>query len=175
MQHTEKGGTIMIDYEKLDKLMELPVSEEMIGAYLEGNLNEFESDNVRCLMSQHKEFLDISLENGFDSDIDAAEVDFENIQLPFFAVADSFNNDTISLDLDDLPNTNTINELNDMKLEAAPRIFGEGGNGSNPIFDPMINQGPEGVCAIRSQQIILRDYGIDVSLEELKQFAIQNG
>ena len=62
-----------------------------------------------------------------------------------------------------------------MKLEAANRIFGEGGNGSNPIFDPMINQGPEGVCAIRSQQIILRDYGIDVSLEELKQFAIQNG
>lgn len=165
----------MIDYDKLDSLMELPVSEEMIGAYLEGNLSEIESNDVRRLMSQHEDFFDISLENNFDSDIDVADVDFENIQLPFLPVTDSFNNDATSLDLDDLQNSNTINELNSMKLEAANRIFGEGGNGSDPIFDPMINQGPEGVCAIRSQQIILRDYGIDVSLEELKQFAIQNG
>ena len=165
----------MIDYDKLDALMELPVSEEMIGAYLEGNLNEFESEDVRHLMSQHEDLFDISLENNFDSNIDAAEVDFENIQLPFLSVTDSFNNDATALDLDDLQNSNTITELNDMELKAANRIFGEGGNGSDPIFDPMINQGPEGVCAIRSQQIILRDYGIDVSLEELKQFALQNG
>ncbi len=52
------------------------------------------------------------------------------------------------------------------------RNFGEEGNG---VFDPTIYQGPEGVCAIRSQQIILRDYGIDISLDNLKEFATENG
>lgn len=46
MQHIEKGGSVMIDYEKLDKLMELPVSEEMLGAYIEGKLNDGELFDV---------------------------------------------------------------------------------------------------------------------------------
>lgn len=58
---------------------------------------------------------------------------------------------------------------------AASRIYGEDSNGASPIQDPLIFQGNEGVCAIRSQQIILRDYGIDIPLEDLKQFAIENG
>lgn len=57
---------------------------------------------------------------------------------------------------------------------AARKVFGENGFGPDGGFDPVIYQGREGVCAIRSQQIILRDYGIDISLEELKQYAIQN-
>lgn len=57
---------------------------------------------------------------------------------------------------------------------AARKIFGDESFGPNGGFDPVIYQGSEGVCAIRSQQIILRDYGIDISLEELKEFAIQN-
>ena len=69
----------------------------------------------------------------------------------------------------------STNLYSDLNSSAADRIFGEGGNGNSPVFDPMIFQGPEGVCAIRSQQIILRDYGIDIPLEELKQYAIQNG
>lgn len=169
----------MIDYEKLDKLMELPVSEEMLGAYIEGNLSDIEADSVRQLISQNEELLDISLTNNFDSNIEDNDIELINFQLPFVLLADSFNNDTTSIDLQEFENDNILKELNSMKtshnLEAASRIFGEGGNGTDPLFDPMINQGPEGVCAIRSQQIILRDYGIDVSLEELKQFAIQNG
>lgn len=57
---------------------------------------------------------------------------------------------------------------------AARKVFGENGFGPDGGFDPVIYQGREGVCAIRSQQIILRDYGIDISLEDLKQYAIQN-
>lgn len=42
----------MIDYEKLDKLMELPVSEEMLGAYIEGNLSEDELWEInKCIES----------------------------------------------------------------------------------------------------------------------------
>ncbi len=42
----------MIDYEKLDKLMELPVSEELLGAYIEGNLSEDELWEInKCIES----------------------------------------------------------------------------------------------------------------------------
>lgn len=169
----------MIDYEKLDKLMELPVSEEMLGAYIEGNLSDVEADSVRQLMSHNEELLNVSPFDDLNSNIDDGDSELASLQLPLISLGDSFYNDAISINTEDLENDNILNELNNMKtshnLEAANRIFGEGGNGTDPVFDPMINQGPEGVCAIRSQQIILRDYGIDVSLEELKQFAIQNG
>lgn len=169
----------MIDYEKLDKLMELPVSEEMLGAYIEGNLSDVEADSVRQLMSYNEELLNVSPFDNLNSNIDDGDSELASIQLPLISLGDIFYNDAISSNTEDLENDNILNKLNNMKtshnLEAANRIFGEGGNGSDPIIDPMINQGPEGVCAIRSQQIILRDYGIDVSLEELTQFAIQNG
>lgn len=168
----------MIDYDKLDKLMELPVSEEMIGAYLEGNLSEIESDEIRQLMYLHEDFFDISVGNLFETEVNVADVDIDNIQLPFVSLNDSFHTETTSVNLDDLQTNkiyNLIHEIDNMNLETANRIFGEGGNGSQPVIDPMILQGPEGVCAIRSQQIILRDYGIDISLEELKQYAIQQG
>jgi hypothetical protein len=58
---------------------------------------------------------------------------------------------------------------------AAMSLFGSSSQGAKVGLDPMIFQGNEGICAIRSQQIILRDYGIDVSIDELKQFAIENG
>lgn len=38
-----------------------------------------------------------------------------------------------------------------------------------------IFQGYDDTCAVRSQQIILRDFGVDVSQEQLMQFAEENG
>ena len=60
------------------------------------------------------------------------------------------------------------------KQDAAHEIFGEDKN-SVQIQFPEIFQGYDSTCAIRSQQIILRDYGIDVSQEQLIDFASQNG
>ena len=61
------------------------------------------------------------------------------------------------------------------KEEPAMEVFGEPGNGTdvNPRLE--IFQGYDSTCAIRSQQIILRDYGIDMSQEDLIAFAEQNG
>lgn len=42
-------------------------------------------------------------------------------------------------------------------------------------FDDNIFQGKEPTCAIRSQEIIMRDFGIQIPQEELKQYAIQQG
>lgn len=70
----------------------------------------------------------------------------------------------------------TFNKNDEMQASVAARkVFGEDGFGPDGGLNPVIYQGNEGVCAIRSQQIILRDYGIDISLEELKQYAINNG
>lgn len=166
----------------LKHLEPLPISEEMLGAYIEGNLSLDEIQVVEQVIQSDNNFsnfvnelsLDNTLEqNFFVEDCPIGEDDFNlpEIGIPIGAmefVAPPF--------VENIENDIIFNNMKTShNLEAANRIFGEGGNGSDPIFDPMINQGPEGVCAIRSQQIILRDYGIDVSLEELKQFAIQNG
>lgn len=70
----------------------------------------------------------------------------------------------------------TFDKDNGMQANiAAHKIFGEDGFRPDGGLNPVIYQGNEGVCAIRSQQIILRDYGIDISLDELKQYATENG
>ncbi len=166
----------------LKHLQPLPISEEMLGAYLEGNLSideiqvvekVIQSDNLFSTFVNELSLDDKVEQNFFVEDCPVLGDDFElpEIDMPIVTMEfaeppfiDNIENDIISNNMKTSHN-----------LETASRIFGEGGNGTDPIFDPMINQGPEGVCAIRSQQIILRDYGIDVSLEELKQFAIQNG
>lgn len=71
---------------------------------------------------------------------------------------------------------NAFDKDNSMQANfAAHKIFGEDGFGPDGGLNPVIYQGNEGVCAIRSQQIVLRDYGIDISLDELKQYATENG
>lgn len=59
MQYFTEGGSVMIDYEKLDALMELPVSEEMLGAYLEGNLHGSELREVQNIIEQDSFVADI--------------------------------------------------------------------------------------------------------------------
>ena len=55
------------------------------------------------------------------------------------------------------------------------KTFGYESNPNKETYDPNIDQGPLPSCAIRSQEIILRDYGIVIPQEELIQYAIQNG
>lgn len=51
-------------------------------------------------------------------------------------------------------------------------IFGEEGENGTSAF---IQQYYNDTCAIRSQQIIMRDYGIDISEHDLREIAMQNG
>ncbi len=59
---------------------------------------------------------------------------------------------------------------------AAIQVFGEEGidNGSGEVRQEIF-QGTEPTCAIRSQQIILRDFGVDLPQEYLKELAQENG
>lgn len=53
--------------------------------------------------------------------------------------------------------------------------FGYEANKSESTFDNFIYQGNQPSCAVRSQEIILRDYGISIPQEELIRFATENG
>lgn len=87
------------------------------------------------------------------------------------------NDDVKEIDINqtNIDNMDENNSVESQASLAARKIFGEYGFGPQGGFDPVIYQGNEGVCAIRSQQIILRDYGIDIPLDTLKQYAIENG
>lgn len=59
--------------------------------------------------------------------------------------------------------------------EDAKEIFGEPSETTEHQDRPDIAQSYDDTCAIRSQQIILRDFGVDISEDQLRQLALQNG
>ena len=118
-----------------------------------------------CLNFDDADFLDDDvIENSHQSHLYEKGLSIENN-----------NENKPSLNTIDMGNSNNTANEDQYGAKVAQTLFGEQGNGSQVQLDPMIFQGNEGICAIRSQQIILRDYGIDVSIDELKQFATQNG
>lgn len=171
----------MIDDEllnKFDRIQDLPASEEMLGAYMEGNTNDEESLYIENLLSFDSGFSslvdslgdELGDSNSPTESIDHTVIDL--IDLPLF-YDESFINQQLTFS--EMDNSYETEGQAALGANAASRLFGEEKAGDAPMQDPMIFQGNEGVCAIRSQQIILRDYGIDIPLEDLKQFAIENG
>jgi hypothetical protein len=167
----------MIDFNKIEDILNsghnLSISEEMLGAYIEGKTSNTDNSMI---------------ESSLINDAELASLLTEVSDFPY----DDNSNDFLDVSVIENPNEEIItNEFNNcfnmtysdsetqrsdrLGAAAAHRIFGEDGNGSGPNPDALIFQGNEGVCAIRSQQIILRDYGIDIPLEDLKQYAIQQG
>lgn len=150
----------MIDDEllaKFDRIQDLPVSEEMLGAYIEGALNRSELSEIRSIISDSNDLTSFVL----------------NIELDSQNIDQIFGNDLIdisdkSLFIDEFEN------FEDMKdLTKAYNTFGE--HGEN-VYDPVYVQQPDDhSCALRSQQIVLRDYGIDISFQQLEKLALDNG
>ena len=59
-----------------------------------------------------------------------------------------------------------------MKSNSKTIIYGEAGeNISDPVF---VQQPDDHSCALRSQQIVLRDFGIDIPFKDLEQIALDN-
>lgn len=149
-------------------------SEEILGAYLEGNLSTEEEWQVKQILTSNPDLAALVDEVNIESS-DSSET-----------IEDLFSNDLSESEIEEIKTFEQIFNMEDLLnngnddfghnyagASAAHKIFGDKGNGSDSTFDPLIFQGGEGTCAIRSQQIILRDYGIDVSQEELRLFAIE--
>lgn len=186
----------------MDKLSSLSI--EKLAAYMDGNLTQDEMSQMRQLAEDNSE-LHQMLESSDVIDNEIASYDGQDMQLPdeiigadfrildienvdfFSALGDSFDEDdnlygqedTNADDFSEIELTqknNTMYKFNLFgKKDAATQVFGEPGNGTD--VDPRLEiyQGYDSTCAIRSQQIILRDYGIDMSQEDLIAFAEQNG
>ena len=183
---------------------DFPVSIEEFAAYMDGNLADDEMQRVGTVIEHDETMQGIVGQNAIIEDLQQT-YDRDDCILPLEFESFDFNIPNITqLEYNSDPNGYSgveshisdyteydVNEtnINHVKLDnmsyknfavaqaslAARKIYGEDGFGPEGGLNPVIYQGNEGVCAIRSQQIILRDYGIDISLEELKQYAISNG
>jgi hypothetical protein len=155
--------------QQFDGLTDLPVSEEFVGAYLEGNLDSahmsetdkvLHSDaNASHLLSSMKEIDSAVNQQQLDNDDSPAEESYMDLE---------------SEDPNFVPLLDSNISLIQKKMHEHEN-FGYEPNHSESTFDPNIYQGNQPSCAVRSQEIIMRDYGISIPQEELIQFATERG
>ena len=181
-----------------------PVSIEEFAAYLDGNLTE-DGMNEIALAIHSDDSLQNILSSGYmvdetlstyddwnqivQDDIFTDSFDIPNIEGNLDASdifpqnEDSIYSETVdvSYDVDNITVTendkiNTVNSniqtmTNTIKIGTSN--YGETGqNIKDPIF---IQQPDDHSCALRSQQIILRDFGIDIPFKDLEKIAKENG
>lgn len=173
-----------------------PVSIEEFAAYLDGNLTEDGMNKVASSIQSDKFLRNIS----YDSiNIDDSIANYEsngqtvpdNIASDDFEIPDiteNFDNTDIFSLIDGSSNIEAIepsheednNEKNNLNtytmantIKMSPSNYGESGqNIKDPIF---IQQPDDHSCALRSQQIVLRDFGIDIPFKDLEKIAKDNG
>ena len=188
---------------RFNDIQDLPVSEEMLGAYAEGTLQGVELDAVSDQISSDfslKEMLNSATETDIEDIAEAShpwdihESDYGHWELglpPILSPSDVTSEDNggnfvgFSVDGDRISDENTLsiqnpeesvgeNILNSsiMANNSKTIIYGEAGeNISDPVF---VRQPDDHSCALRSQQIVLRDFGIDIPFEDLQQIALDN-
>ena len=127
------------------------LSIEKFAAFLDGNLDSIEMDSISSMIKANEGLKSMVEASAFiDSDIRISNYgeSSEYVGLPELRTTDYILPEDIDNNL--LTNINHI----------MPRIYGEGGqNIKDPIF---IQQPDDHSCALRSQQIVLRDFGIDI-------------
>lgn len=171
-------------------------SIEKFAAYLDGNLPESEMQQFAQLAEHDgalRQLLDASsmvddTMAGFtDADLqlptEIAGIDFElpepdNVDLLLLA-GDSFVDSAHLYQQEGINNAeeNYQQESETLKnretMAASYRTYGESGEN---IYDPIyIKQPDDHSCGLRSQQIVLRDFGIDIPFEDLERYALDAG
>lgn len=180
----------------------LPISEERLGAYLEGKLSAKECNEIEDIISGSKAFEDFV--NEISQHIPTAEetiydtypdfdLNFELPQVPDIYKASTEDDIIYGEEVDYM--TLSKDEQTNMLMSWSERVsaltnsiptsehLGSVGNknyGYEPNyeldnFDPDIYQGANNTCAIRCQQIVLRDYGIMFSQNDLVAYATKKG
>ena len=150
------------------------ISDELLAAYIDGKTTESEDQliesslNGDSILSEAYEIVHdgVSIGSNFDWELHKGDFGFWELGLPPAVTEDKVdiwqNND----------NNLVENNMVDM-FSSQMHLFGEAGeNVSDPIF---IQQPDDHSCALRSQQIVLRDFGIDIPFDKLEQIALDNG
>lgn len=137
------------------------ISDEMLAAYIDGNTTTEENAKILNSLNEN-DILAESLEIVKDS---ISLNDDEWNEVPF----DRFSNESGSI-FENIPDLITEKTLENMKTQAY-NVWGEGGEN---IKDPVYVQQPDDhSCALRSQQLVLRDFGIDIPFKKLEELAKQ--
>ena len=169
-------------------------SIEQFAAYLDGNLSQSEMQQF-SQMAEHDGVLHQLLDASSAVDDTIAGYTDADLQLPNEIVGSDFelpdvdNIDFLSLaddsfsDNDHLYQQEGINADENYQQESETlissekmknyRTYGESGeNISDPIY---VQQPDDHSCGLRSQQIVLRDFGIDIPFEDLERLALDAG
>ena len=151
--------------QQFDDIQDMPISEELLGAYIDGNTEKNDSELIEKAIKEDSMLSETfnavrnngSSNNGFDWELHKGDFGFWELGLPPIVTEE------------DIINAQIQNSM------AGKKTYGYESNNEIDKFDPAIWQGNQPTCAIRSQEIILRDYGIFHSQDELIEFATKNG
>lgn len=108
----------MIDFDKLDKISELPISEEMLGAYLEGNLDLSEAAMVESMIDASLTLgaifdeCSVLTDNTYSMPFDESIL-VDNIDLSELDPRDTIDADVRSDDLDERQENTELNPADD--------------------------------------------------------------
>ena len=108
----------MIDFDKLDKISELPISEEMLGAYLEGNLDLSEAAMVESMIDASLTLgaifdeCSVLTDNTYSMPFDESIL-VDNIDLSELDPRDTIDADVRSDDLDERQGNTELNPADD--------------------------------------------------------------
>lgn len=146
----------MIDYDKLDYLMELPVSEEMLGAYLEGSLPESQMHKMDLLIASNPVMeelaetsnviiedtqLYLNVESALEADL--AMLDVQTLNLPI-------------IDNTSILNTDIDNEIEVTAIRASEKDFCD-----EDFLDKVYHIGNDAI-----EDLVNSDYSCDSSFME---------
>ena len=173
------------------------ISIEKYAAYLDGNLPDEEMRQIDAFIendSDMKAFVEADHIIEENNDMDWIDDDLQPFdmlsafELPnidfglafehdlfvdknYSDVGDRFNANIESI-LDEINEDNNILNNSIMAKNTEYKTYGEH---SENIKDLNIQQPDDHSCALRAQQIVLRDYGIDIPFEDLEQIALEAG
>ena len=177
------------------------ISDELLAAYIDGNTTAEETllieNSIRenTIISEANEIVgdSTSFGSGFDWELYKGDYGYWELGLPpVFSPNGLYSdeeketfkelylnsdrilaNDTLYLqNVENSLGDNPLN-LNIMASSSKSIIYGEA---AENITDPVFVQQPDDhSCALRSQQLVLRDFGIDIPFNDLEQIALDNG
>ena len=167
----------------IKNFIENNISDELLAAYIDGNTAEYENAVIEkriqddSMLSELYEIANdsVSFGSNFDWELHKGDFGFWELGLPPAVTED---------DLDDnhsFGKTDDIGEMfNNIIENSMSEQFNKGrenwGEKPENIYDPVyIRQPDDHSCALRSQQIVLRDFGIDIPFADLEKLALDYG
>jgi hypothetical protein len=148
------------------------LSDELLAAFLDGNTTLDETERVLAAVTWDGDVQEV-IETSFhwDDIIDAGNFTMEENAEAMNIFSDDYDR------ICDMSDSNVINQINNSLNMEREIKYANGHIGEDAKIDVSsdVFQWYEDTCAIKSQQLVLEKYGVQVSQEELIDVATKNG